>query len=1527
MSSIRKNDPHVNVPDPSDSPLARARSYAARGWNVTPVKPRSKAAVLPNFPELRLSLDELPGHFSSNGVRPNIGVVLGPSSGGLIDVDLDDQHAGALAALWLPATGAIFGRPGKPRSHRLYRLSGDTALPNKTFLRPVSGGDTPTDKDKRMLLELRCNRLQTVFPGSIHPSGEAIAWDVDGEPTLVEHGALLQGAERLAAGALLAHHWLPGVRNELTLAVSGVLLRAGWSPEDTHSFIKDVASVAGDQDERASWQRVEHTAKKLAAGEQVTGLPTLASQMGDPAVKLFVTWLGLQRAPAGRAGMAADVPATERDNGTHTDQSAQRSGLPRIDAGEQDLKIITGESWTALTDANSPERMFRYGGMLVRLEAENGKPLPRELTVDRLRHEMARAANFYRTRDRDGIQTVDKAMPPTSVIRDMLATPEPKLPPLQRIVQVPVFAPDGTLQTEDGYHAASRTYYAAAKGFTLPDVPEHPSDKEVAKARALLLEELLIDFKFVNDADKAHAIALFLEPFVRDMIAGPTPLHLIEAPTPGSGKGLLAEVLLSPAVGHEMGVIPQVTDDDEMRKQITARLMEARSAILIDNVTRPLSSATLAAALTATWWSDRPLGRSETVTLPVRCAWLATANNPTVSTEIARRVVRSRLDPKVDRPWLRKEFHHKDLRGWADENRSKLVWAGLVMVRAWVDQGKRPPTCAHLGSYEQWSHVVGGILETAGIKGFLTNLDEFYETADAEGSMWRQFVGLWWDTHGSKKVKAAGLFPLTTQVDGLDLSGKTERAQQTAFGKKLATLRDRVIGDYRVVHGGTEQRASLWRLLPLHPAGEDGQKKGQEPTQKVNLVNLSEPPSPTPTRAGGRAFACAPAQGKTTEGENVHLGSPGSLSAPLPTDTMWEEGNEDEAGAGNLHEPSQPSRAPAYTPAREETAPGRPLSVTVGASYPELAVWALMTQDDVARALPALMTAPVVGLDTETTGLDPLQDRLRLVQLATAAGVYLLDTTRVDPRGLAPLLSAPAGGGPLLVAHNATFELRFLERAGLGTPSGARLFDTMLASQLLTASADKAGAARLSHGLGALAARALGVTLDKSEQKADWSGALSAEQCRYAALDAAVLLPLAERLRADLRSAELERVAALEMGAIPTVAWLMQTGVPFDGERWVALADAATTEQSARDAELTVMASTEGLFAGGPGTVSWSSPKQVSDLLRARGHVVKELDEPALRLLAEAGEPLAPLLLCHRDASKRASTYGRDYLKHVHPVTGRIHARFLQLGSQAGRMSAASPNVQQVPRAAAYRACVRPGPGRVLIKCDYAQIELRLAAEIAPDERLIAAFERGDDLHSVTAQTVLGKTEVTKADRQAAKAVNFGLLYGMGAPGLRQYAAAEYGVSWSGDEAEAVRSAFFAQYRGLRAWHSRQPPGLVDTRTVTGRRRLGVDRFTEKLNTPVQGSAADGMKAALGLLWETRQQAPSAAPVLVVHDEIVVECDQGEAEQTREWVRSAMRAGMETVLHRVPAEVEAIVCSDWSGTPVGVGQGQRGGQG
>src|SRR5262249_20438611 len=148
---------------------------------------------------------------------------------------------------------------------------------------------------------------------------------------------------------------------------------------------------------------------------------------------------------------------------------------------------------------------------------------------------------------------------------------------------------------------------------------------------------LLRDFPFVSDADRAGAIAALLEPFARELISGPLPAHVVESPGPGSGKGLLADMIVLPALGGHVGMITEAREDDEWRKRITSELLAGQAAIRIDNVRRQLSSGALAAALTTGVWGDRKLGRNEAVRVAVRCSWLITGNNVAVSTEIARR--------------------------------------------------------------------------------------------------------------------------------------------------------------------------------------------------------------------------------------------------------------------------------------------------------------------------------------------------------------------------------------------------------------------------------------------------------------------------------------------------------------------------------------------------------------------------------------------------------------------------------------------------------------------------------------------------------------------------------------------------------------------------------------------------------------------------------------------------------------------------------------------------------------------------
>jgi DNA polymerase-1 len=529
-------------------------------------------------------------------------------------------------------------------------------------------------------------------------------------------------------------------------------------------------------------------------------------------------------------------------------------------------------------------------------------------------------------------------------------------------------------------------------------------------------------------------------------------------------------------------------------------------------------------------------------------------------------------------------------------------------------------------------------------------------------------------------------------------------------------------------------------------------------------------------------------------------------------------------------------------PPRLEPDPAPPSPATVGPSFEYVTDPA-----DLPKVATAIGESSLVGLDTETTGLNPRADKVRLLSLCcetTDGGTctYVVDCFAADP---SPLWSALAAVP--VVGHNLLFDLQFLARLGF-EPGECR--DTMLMSQVLYT-----GDRTAKHSLAACCERELGETASKIEQASDWSAALTPGQLRYAAADAELARRLHDALAAKLAAANLTDAAAIENRALPAVAWLAAAGVGFDRAAWQALADGARAEAERLAGELDRAApprSQGEMFGSG---WKWDSPQHVAEALRAVGHAVEGTDDDTL---AAIDHPLAALLRDYRAARKLATTYGPAWLKNS-CRDGRVYAGWRQLGANSGRMACAAPNLQNLPREARYRRCFVAPLGRALIKADYSQIELRIAAKVAGEAGMIEAYRRGDDLHTLTARAVLGKEDVSKADRQLAKAVNFGLLYGMGARGFRLYARSNYGVELTETQAERYRRAFFAAYPALRRWHTKvggTQGRPVETRTLAGRRCLKVERFTEKLNLGVQGTGADGLKAALALLWERRAECP-----------------------------------------------------------------------
>lgn len=481
-----------------------------------------------------------------------------------------------------------------------------------------------------------------------------------------------------------------------------------------------------------------------------------------------------------------------------------------------DLRVLTAQAWIAVSQWNDPEpRLFRRGSLLVRIEhTDRGDPFLVTVDLYRLRHLLARCARWTVTRTNRETKEKFEALikPPLDVCRDLLATPDPPIPLLSRVTDCPVFAADGSIRLTAGYHEPAQTYAEFAG--ELPPIPTVPTPQNVQDAVALILDDVCGDFPFVSAADRCHALALFLLPFARDFITGPTPLHLVEAPTLGTGKSLLAEMLLYPSCGRTLSTMAPAEEDDEWRKRITVMLREGRPAVLLDNLSGVVDSSSLAAAITLPEWSDRLLGQSDSISFPIRLVWVASANNPVVSAEIARRSIRIRIDAGEARPWERQTFRYPHLREHVQSIRPALIAAGITLIRHWIAQERPQSTIRPLGSFESWTAVMGGLVESCGLSGFLGNVEEFYSLADRETAHWEEFVGAWWDRYEGLSVGVAELYPIAQAVDGFDLGRGQERSQRTALGMALGKWRDRIVLGHKLVRSKVG-RVTTWALVKV----------------------------------------------------------------------------------------------------------------------------------------------------------------------------------------------------------------------------------------------------------------------------------------------------------------------------------------------------------------------------------------------------------------------------------------------------------------------------------------------------------------------------------------------------------------------------------------------------------------------------------------------------------------------------------------------------------------------------------------
>lgn len=480
----------------------------------------------------------------------------------------------------------------------------------------------------------------------------------------------------------------------------------------------------------------------------------------------------------------------------------------------RDLTDMVDEAVSSLVRYNRTEpRVFRYVEMLARVarvEDSDGRVRARIKQHDRqtLVGELARAGEWVKIRevpDGDGgTRRVQSATLPSAAVAAELhgsADLYTDIPALDQVVGCPIFSRSGSLQETPGYSPSTRTWYESTRSTVIPKVPERPSSGDLKRALDLLVGEMFEGFPFETDADRAHAVSLPITMVVRQLFEGLVPMHGFDAPTEGTGKTLAvsSSLLLVSGTTPLLLSAPSSKDDAEWDKRITSALLSGRQYIVWDNVSQrdTLDSASLAKLLTGDVYGGRLLGQNRELDLPVRLVVAYTGNNVTMSREMARRVVLSRQNAHMEIPSQGRKFKHDPLPPWIEENRGELLWALYVLVRNWLALGRPNFSGEALGSYPGWSRVVGGIIERAGIPGFLGNRQAVYDNVEEHGSE-DAFFQAWWDLKGGLGTTTEELGKLMR--DHLGMTGKLGVGTPTvgAVGKRLQSLRGRVSGDYEV---------------------------------------------------------------------------------------------------------------------------------------------------------------------------------------------------------------------------------------------------------------------------------------------------------------------------------------------------------------------------------------------------------------------------------------------------------------------------------------------------------------------------------------------------------------------------------------------------------------------------------------------------------------------------------------------------------------------------------------------------------
>ncbi len=688
--------------------------------------------------------------------------------------------------------------------------------------------------------------------------------------------------------------------------------------------------------------------------------------------------------------------------------------------------------------------------------------------------------------------------------------------------------------------------------------------------------------------------------------------------------------------------------------------------------------------------------------------------------------------------------------------------------------------------------------------------------------------------------------------------------------------------------------------------------------------------------------------------DRAGCGTPGRRSGARPDSRRGGDGGaaaprQGELALGTIAPPAakKPAAAPGGGATPQALAESR-IAAAKATPFDRSRYETVRTVDELRAWVARAIDAGVVAIDTETTSLDPMQAELCGFSLAVGANaacyVPLIHRQGGDGTGLFPgevvaaqmtVAEALAVLKPLLedkgvlkVGQNLKYDWQVLSRHGIEIAS---FDDTMLMSYVLDAG-------RRAHGMDPMAEQWLG---HRTIRYGEVAGTGKAKQrfenvsiqkaTEYAAEDADVTLRLWQVLKARLPAEHMTRVyETLERPLIPVLARMEREGISIDRAMLARLSGEFAQEAMGLEEEIRQL-------AGEP--LNPGSPKQLGDILFGKMGLAEAVgakktktgawstSASVLEDLAELGHALPQKILEWRQVAKLRSTYTDALPSYVNPETGRVHTNYALAATTTGRLSSSEPNLQNIPvrteEGRKIRRAFIAAPGHKLVSADYSQIELRLLAEIADIPALKDAFRNGLDIHAMTASEMFGVpiAGMPGEVRRRAKAINFGIIYGISAFGL----ANQLGIPR--EEAGAYIKKYFERFPGIRAYmdatrESCRQNGYVTT--IFGRKchypeikasNPSVRSFNERaaINARLQGSAADIIRRAMIRMDDALAKERLAARMLLqVHDELIFEVPDGEVEPTLRLVKHVMEeAPKPAVALSVPLQVDARAADNW----------------